>query len=234
MATINIYNRPVDPGWYRIQINFRKPLFAHQLTQQLERLKGQLVYAPGQLAHFGVFGVPLVGATGTSIKYLDSTMPLNDWDWPEGAKFYHGAVIAHLYQGASLPESDYMIIYANIKQADKKSPDGAEPSLTVVDTDQKTIIQEVSKAGHSWLYPYQAQQKQLGLFFLPTVAQVGFFVIDALILATIAVGVLPYIGEMFFNFLGSIAQEAAPALAIGALALVGATLLAPPLFEGGR
>jgi hypothetical protein len=235
---LNLLDRPVDTGWYRCQIRFEQEIQYHTLVNRISQMGSKFAFAPGKTAEFGVFAAP--DATG-KLRFLDSIDPIDSWDFPEGTKFYPGAAIAHVYQyhGAAvrIPTSDYMILYMNIKDqkaAGPRSPDGSKPAWTIIDKSKKTIIEEYSENGNKWSNPFTPQQRQLsgyayqpashlwlpttptygaglGAWFLPFLAKLGFFAIDALIVYLMFVsGVFAHVMEIAFRMLGDIVRITLP------------------------
>jgi hypothetical protein len=156
---INLYNRPTDAQWYRVQANFNRPIAVHQLAERLAKMGSRYAYAPGKKATFGAFAAK--DAAG-KLRYLDSTDPINTWDLPAGAKFYPGAAIAHVLP--TQPAADYMVIYMYIEDdqaAGPLAPDGGKPVWTRISRSKKTIVDEWSSTGKHFANPFTPQQKTI-------------------------------------------------------------------------
>ena len=136
---LNLLNRPVNDGYYRVQIRFEKEIAYHQLVDRIKKMGGQFAISPERTAKFGVFAAP--DAAG-KLRFLDSTQPIEEWDMPSGTKWQPGAAIAHMYNAVgSIPTADYMIIYMDVTNgaAGKPAPDGGQPVWTKINKNSKKI-----------------------------------------------------------------------------------------------
>lgn len=220
---ITIYDRPTSPGYYRCQLNFDSPVSFSSLNARIMQMKGQIAIAGGPKAEFGVFAAK--DAKG-QLRPLDSTQPLDEWDFPEGSEWIPGGAIAEkgFYQyGGYYPDSRFVIVYINLKEALPLSPDGTKPKVTIVSKSQKTVLREKTAGGRVYQLPYQQGQRVLSAW--PILARIGYWLLDVIIILAVAWVVFPKVASIAFNYLGKAAKSKTGLCIGGALALIGAGAL---------
>jgi hypothetical protein len=234
---INIYDRPQDPGWYRVFLQFEQLEEYHKIARQIDAMRKNpaLLGMGGKVAQWGAFGIETKTATGTKITPIDPNVSASEW--PPDLTFYPGAALATIYTSQrGIPAADGIVIYVKTSQQAPPAPDGRAPALTVYDTDQKQVVTEQSTSGQVFNVPTAGGARPMmpawpaGAAFAPVPAA-GFLATWAgrLIVLALVAALIYYltikVKAVFFKYLGRYIKHLSPVLAAIGFLTVGAALL---------